>query len=110
MQTKYLIFHTDNSVEEKEIDWPTKPTFKVINSLLEPILNGAYLEHVSVLYEDKRSDMFLDEEGKLKHLSRNEKATAIYRAATLKYKPKTPPETLDFICGTAILFTRIVWF
>ena len=82
-------------------------------------LDGGAPEHVSVLwlhpekYINKRSDMFVDEVGQLKGLPRNDKATEIYRRATMLGRSAAPkpadPEELPWIAGTAIVFDRIIW-
>ncbi len=109
MKTEYTIFRPDGSVEHASVDWPEEPGFERIAALVEPLLDGADLEHVTVLHDNKRADMFVDETGLLKNLPRNEQATAIYRAATIRREPKRHLETLPHIVGTAILFRRIVW-
>jgi len=59
-------------------------------------------------------DMFVDENGLMKQLPRNEVATTEYRRACLAGKtvvpPPSDPELLNFIVGPAVLFERRVWF
>lgn len=110
MNTTYHIYHVDGTVTDHEIDWPRSPGYDKIKALLTPILNRAPLEHISVLHDGKARDMFVAEEGLLKNLRRNEKATAIYRNAWLTQYPKAEPEDLNFIVGPAILFDRRIWF
>lgn len=107
--TKYKIIAVDGTETEHEIEWPKEPGYRNIAALVNPII-GLPLEHVSVLYNDKPADMFVNEEGLLTGLPRNEKATAIYRAATLKRHPKADPEKFPFIVGPAVLFEQRVWF
>ncbi len=111
MNTTYRVLRADGSETISEIDWPADPGYHRIKDLIEPLLDGAYLEHVTVLHNGQRADMFVDELGhrKAPPLPRNEAATAIYRAATLRRAPKTHPESLPCIVGTAILFDRVVW-
>ena len=90
------------------------PGYEQLRELIEPVLGGP-LEHVSVLWNGERADMFVDELGHVElttrdPLPRNDEATAIYRANWLKQHPGTDPETLAWIAGTAILFRVRVWF
>lgn len=100
----------DGAVKEVTIDWPSEPGFDVINKLVKPLIGGGNIEHVSVLHDGKRRDMFVDDEGQLKGLPRNDRATAIYRTNWLTRNPGTDPESMPCIAGTAVLFTRRVWF
>lgn len=110
MMTAYAILKTNGDIDVTSVDWPAEPDFEIIRSLVEPLLDGADLEQVSVLHEGKRRDMFVDDSGHLKGLPRNEQATRIYRAATLSRQPHVNPETLPCIVGPAVLFYRRVWF
>jgi hypothetical protein len=109
-EVAYTIFRPGMPPMFGAVAWPDEPGYDRIRMLIEPLLEGAHLEHVSVLHEGRRADMFVDDEGRLKHLPRNEEATAIYRAAALSREPDRDPETIPFIAGTAILFDRRVWF
>src|ERR1700733_9894802 len=109
MKTVYHVYRVSATPETHEVEWPNAPSFKTIDALIRPLLDDNYLEHVSVLHNGKRVDMFVDEEGRVKGLPRNEAATAIYRNNWLTQHPGTDPESLAFIVGTAVLFDRIVW-
>lgn len=88
-----------------------KPCWRPTSAVLAPYFGRAYTEHVRILGEDgKYTDMFVDENGLITGLPRNEKATEHYRRNWLKQHPDTPPERLSFIVGTAVLFDRQVWF
>lgn len=110
MKTQYHIYRVGKPVETAEIEWPKEPGYRLIKELMMPLLDGAELEHVTVLFKDEAADMFVDEISALKALPRNDDATAIYRANWLKQHPSCDPETLPAIYGTAILFGRRVWF
>lgn len=110
MLATYHIYKPSHPVETKQVDWPEQPGFKQINELVKPLLEGANLEHVTVLHNGKRADMFVDEVGALKRLPVNAEATAIYRANWMQQHPGTDPNSLPEIYGTAILFDRQVWF
>lgn len=68
-------------------------------------------EHVAVLYEGHRRDMFVGETSSINgRRIRNIRATAIYRANVLTRAPGTDPESLPSISGPAVLFPdTIVW-
>lgn len=86
------------------------PGYPALKAIVEPFLDGGDLEHVTVLHDGKRTDMFVDECGSLKGLPRNEPATSIYRNNWLTQHPKEDPESLPAIYGPAVLFSRRVWF
>lgn len=104
------VLRPDAEPEELRLDLARHPGLKKLREVLAPYLDGGELEHVSVLHQGRRSDMFVDDIGVLKELPRNEAATAIYRSYWLESHPGTDPETLPPICGPAILFSRQVWF
>lgn len=68
------------------------------------------IEHVTVLWEGRRADMFVGETSAIngRHI-RNFRATAIYRAAALAHDPTRDPESLPAISGPAVLFDDRVW-
>ena len=107
----YRVFPVDDSaVETGSVEWPDKPGFSTINKLVQPLIGGGHIEHVTVLHGGERRDMFVDEEGHVKGMDRNDRATSIYRTNWLKKHPGCDPETLPSIAGPAVLFTRRVWF
>lgn len=115
MKTRYTIMRPEEPNTGGEIDWPREPTFDQIDRLVRPLLNGASLEHVSVLADFKgglnfkRADMFVDESGAMKDLPINGNATAIYRRHSIINKG-AKADDLPAIHGPAILFERIVWY
>lgn len=111
MKTAYTIYRVGHaSGEYHEIDWPEEPGYDKIKALIEPLLDDNPLEHVTVLYDGERADMFVDEMGAMKPLPVNERATVIYRTNWLTQHPKADPDSLPAIHGTAILFHRRVWY
>lgn len=92
------------------MDIPEKPGYVELRNLIRPLLLGADIEHVSVLYKGRHTDMFVDAEGQQKGLMRNEKATAIYRSNALAHEPHRDPESLPYIYGIAVLCHRRIWF
>ena len=95
------------------------PGLKALQAIIDPLLDGADLEHVTVLAAFEAGgvlealDMFVSERGHLDGLPRNNRATAIYRQATMLGESAAPtphdPEELPFIAGPAVLFNRRVW-
>ena len=111
MQTTMTILQPDGTTVHVELDMAPRPSLHDIQAVLAPYFGRAYTEHVRILGEDgEYTDMFVDENGLITGLPRNEKATEHYRRNWLKQRPDTPPERLGFIVGTAVLFDRQVWF
>lgn len=107
IKTRVRIFRVGTPPEDLAVEFPD--SYAGLRGVIEPLLDGQEMEHVTVLYEDQRRDMFVDGRGMLKGLARNETATAIYRANWLKHHPGNP-EALEWIAGTAVLFPDlIVW-
>lgn len=95
--------------EEREADMRSRTSYGDLKKVLDPFFFGRHWEHVTVLFEGRRADMFVDECGVLDDLPRNDAATAIYRANWLIQHPNADPETLPYIAGVAILFEKVVW-
>lgn len=111
METEYIVIRPDGTEEKHTANLPEEPDYEQIKAIMIQVFGPrSWFERVAVLHDGKRTDMFVDEEGLLKRLPRNEKATAIYRANWLAQHPATDPEELNLIVGTAVLFTRPVWF
>jgi len=120
METRYTIYNVDGTTEDRTVDWPKEPGYEAVRKITDPVLNGAWLEHVTVFvrdthphikgFSDGYADMFVDEEGKLKGLPVNRLATAIYRENWLVHNPGSRAEDLDTINGPALLFHRKVWY
>jgi hypothetical protein len=108
VKTGLIILRPDGSREDRSVDMAGDPGLAELRDVLEPILAGRP-EHVAVLHEGRRTDMFVDEAFAPKGLPRNEAATAIYRAWWLKRCPSDDPETLPWIAGPVVIFDRIVW-
>ena len=110
METSYTIYRPDGTQERRAVDWPEEPSYAAIRDLVQPLV-GNPMEHVNVLHQGVRADMFVDEMGHMRiHPGeRNEDATTIYRANWLRQHPGTDPESLPWIVGTAVVFDRIIW-
>lgn len=122
MKTRITIMRPDQPHEGQEYDLPREPGYEKLKAIIEPLLDGGWMERVAVLADFaggthfQPTDMFVDENGHLKlpPLPRNEAATIIYRRATMLGRTSAPkpadPEQLPFIVGVAVLFDRRVWF
>tara|TARA_R100001163_G_C4870421_1_gene72466 strand:- start:40 stop:324 length:285 start_codon:yes stop_codon:yes gene_type:complete len=86
---KYLIIDTDG--EETHVESKEKPDLKEMQEMV-----GGYIEIVKCKYNDEWKTMILNEEGKLRNLDLNTKATEMYSNNGIGIP--------DVIVGTAILF------
>lgn len=116
--TKVKLIAVDGTETLEELDLPAVPSYEHIKRIVERHIDG-WFERVAVwdnFGEGKMRglDMFVDENGLLHGLPRNEKATVLYRRANLLGMTAVPPvdnpEMLNFIVGPAVLFNRRVWF
>ena len=89
---------------------PRAPGLDALRLVVEAMVYGGRLEHVSVLHEGKPTDMFVCEDSAYFGNPRNDKATKIYRANWMDQHPKDDPESLPAIYGPAVLADRRVWF
>ena len=116
MMTTFHIYRVGQERETREIEMAAEPGYVAIRDVVLPLLDGATdLEHVSVLFADRRADMFVDELGAIPLRERgplpvNRAATAIYHAAGLRRDPKANTSAWPRIHGTAIVFARRIWF
>ncbi len=109
VSTTFTVLRVLGGPRKHTIDLPLNPGLDALRAVLNPLLDGKNFEHVSVLNEGRAADMFVDETGACDGQVRNDAATKIYRAAELRRNPKTNPESLPAIYGTAILVDRRVW-
>ena len=100
MKTDAILFKPDGTEQHLAFDLPQDPGFHALDRIIRPLIDGANLERVCVLYHGQVTDMFVDDEGLLKGLPINEKASAIYN----------PRSFVPAIFGPAVLFLRRVWF
>jgi hypothetical protein len=73
---------------------------------IEPTL-GQGLEHVSVLFEDRRGDMFVGENSAATE-AYNEEATKIYHAASIARGEDVSDAPVVY--GVAVVASRRIWF
>jgi hypothetical protein len=134
MKTKLVIMRPGQADETREVDLPARPSYRELDALIRPLLDGADLEQVLVYvgarpYLGDYRDMFVDGEGHAvllrlaedgvsavrdrpgKALPRNEAATALYRRNVLMHEAPSDPESHPWIAGPAVFFPdRRVWF
>jgi len=111
MLTEFLIIQPDGTEETHQVELAAEPTYHELKAVIQPIIGERQdFEHVAVLHDGKRTDMFVNENGLLMGLPRNPGATAIYRNNWLSSHPEDDPESLNFIVGPVVLFRRRVWF
>ncbi|MGH6714927.1 MAG: hypothetical protein ACREDC_01935 [Bradyrhizobium sp.] len=114
--TNFIIIPVAGEEIQGEIDWGHDPGFRSIKTLVEPLLGlGEPFEHVTVLHEGRRVDMFVSELGRVSLATRaplpiNPRATKIYRCNWLTEYPDDDPNSLPAIAGVAVLFLQRVWF
>jgi hypothetical protein len=114
MQTKMLIFRPNVAKGEPvTFDLPAEPTFEELSNELRHFVDmgtGEVVEHVTVLYEGKRRDMFVGEYSAQADRAANDAATEVYWAAG-KARGDMPDAGWPKIYGVAVLFPeRQVWF
>jgi hypothetical protein len=100
--------------ETKERKMEPRFTRETISDWIKRVLPDTFdepVEHVAVLYEGERRDMFVGETSNIneRHI-RNVRATEIYRNNMMTQRPAMDPEELPPICGPAVLFPdEIIW-
>jgi hypothetical protein len=114
--TDFLVFKPDGDDPVHVFSrMPQEPGYDRLKEFIMPLLgeNVEGFEHVSVLYEGKPHDMFVDDRGAIGTKTTppsdiNVRATAIYHAYGLSIG--TDMRDAASIFGVAVLATRKVWF
>lgn len=109
MKTGYTLFKTDGTATRQSCEWPARPGLNRIKEMVEPLLGGGGLMHMSVLLDGKERDMFVDD-ATTEGFEVNEQATKIWHTTYLTRFPKADSKTLPWVYGPAVLFDRQVWF
>jgi hypothetical protein len=106
--TRILIISADGTTEDRQVTFAATPNYDSLRKAMEGVFDEGF-EHVNVLLDDRRRDMFVGETSAIngRH-SRNEKATTIYRNNALTRSPGIDPETIPAIYGPAVLFPDVV--
>lgn len=102
--TPIIIYRPGQTPEQRIVPYPYDVS--AIASVVSPLLGGADLDHVPVVYHGAWRDLFIDPMAEMRGLDRNEMATAIYQNYLFSKFPDTDPETAPFIRGTAVLFPQ----
>lgn len=110
--TMTIIFVNGGASEHPLPDLPLNPGLDRLRSLVMPHLPAAeYMERVACLHPDFGPvDMFVGSMSAADGLPVNKRATSIYRNNWLTAHRGDDPEGLPAIHGTAVLFSRRVWF
>lgn len=109
IKTTMLILFANGGSSTFTLELAEDPGYDRLRALAGPHIDGDW-EHVTVLYQGKRADMFVDGESVRKGLPPNAKATEVYRAAWMAQHPGANPEELPAIYGPAVVFDRQVWW
>lgn len=101
----YHVYRPGKPVEHAEKLWTG--SFSEIKPLINELVEGR-LEHVAVLFNGKRADMFVEEHS-AGNMPVNDEATKIYHAASLSREPKADTSDWPKVYGVAVVFDQIVW-
>jgi hypothetical protein len=114
MKTDLLIYRPGvDEPESVSVEMAEEPTYSQISDQITPILKTNRIEHVAVLFNGKRADMFVDECGAIGLRNReplpiNEAATKIYHAASRRRGADMTDAAK--IHGVAVVVAnRIIW-
>jgi hypothetical protein len=113
MNVTFQIIPPRGPIEQGAVDWLSAPPTDAIRAVVLPILQAdqplaRHMEHVAVLFNDQRADMFVDEDFNENGSEPNPRATEIYHAASKASGASLADAPI--IRGTAILFSTRVWF
>lgn len=104
IKTKYWVYRVGQPVTEGDVEFER---FAELKPLINGLVEGR-LEHVAVLFEGRRADMFVEEYSASSNPP-NLEATKIYHASSLSRDPGADVSSWPMIHGTAVLFEKIVW-
>jgi hypothetical protein len=116
MKVKFIFIPVIGAAVDHEVEVNVAPErlWSAVAVFVRPLFDEG-VEHVAVLHNGQRRDMFVGETSATngRHI-RNVRATAIYRNATLQREAalttRRDPEELPAISGPAVLFPdTIVW-
>lgn len=112
INTDITVLRPDGShTEYYGLDLPEEPPLKVIQAYVMPHIDGDDdMERVNVFWNGMYTDMFVGEFSAKRGLPVNIKATEIYRNNMLTHVEGTIADEMPMIYGTAVLFSRRVWF
>lgn len=102
----YHVYHPEKA-EPEDFDMEWTGSFEEVRAIVNPLVQG-YLEHVTVLFNGRRADMFVEEYSASK-FPPNKAATNIYHASSLSLDPDADTSTWPRIYGVAVVFDQIVW-
>jgi hypothetical protein len=116
MKIDVLVYSPGAMLPKPEvIELPNRANFAALDAAIKPLIGGAirHIEHVSVLFRDRPSDMFVDEDSAQFIAGRpplpvNEAATLIYH----ENSRRRGADLTDAPCihGVAVVCLTRVWF
>jgi hypothetical protein len=112
-ETPYRIIYPNGGEEPRSVRWPREPGFSMIEDEIGPLFAPDHFEHVSVFWNGAYTDLFVSELGAINGSPVNPKATEIYHENMRQHNPEgylALGEAMPRIYGTAVLFSRRVWF
>lgn len=105
----YSIIFTDGHVVRRVVNWPAAPSADQLRKVVGGYLNGRGVEHMTVIHEGRRKDLFTSIPSPLDPQPINAAATEIYASAWLERHPSADPDDVPPLRGIAVLFHRKVW-
>jgi hypothetical protein len=110
-KTTYDVIQADGSVTSHVADLDDEPGYKAISKLVVPYLDGQNLEHVTVLWNGKYTDMFVGEFSAVVGWPVNERATEIYLNNIAVHDPDLYAQGgHPKIYGPVVVFSRRIWY
>lgn len=122
--TSYVVFYPDGTTAGGLVDLPERPRFEAIKAIVEPIIfppgtpdlpksrpdepERKWVEHVTVLCDGGRRDLFCDEDFRQRGSPPNPAAHRIYANNTAAQG--LPVDGVPPMMGICVLFGRQVWF
>ena len=110
-QTVDVIVFTPGTSEliRHQITIPQEPHYGDLNKAIGPLIGGGIknIEHVTVLFDGVRADMFVDDESASKGLEVNQAATRVYHEASRRRGDDMT--AAPRIYGVAVLSKKILW-
>lgn len=101
----YHIYRPGQPVEHAEKVWDG--SFSEIRPTINELVDGR-LEHVAVLFNGRRADMFVEEHS-AGNMPVNDEATKIYHASSLSREPGADTRDWPKVYGVAVVFDQIIW-
>lgn len=110
MTVSITVYNADGStLHFFDLPMPEQPVLADFRDYITPYFDEPF-EHVTVFWNGEYTDMFVGETSALRGLPVNEMASKIYNNNLVVHDPSNPRAGTGTIYGTAVLFSRRVWF